>query len=232
MDTTHRSRAFAVALSLIVSGVLLASASPASAAAKLKADYRFEGSLKSSVGSVTGLVREGPAGQFLIKRVKGSKEGVWKWPQGTGLRLDGAHLAVGPGKGTYSFVMLVRLDAVDGYRKLIHFKDLSDDNGIYVDDGTLYAYDLDYSAVVVQPLVWYQIVVTRSATNSVRTYVDGTRVLRVADPTGTQVLGPDDFLRFLLDDEGTMDEETGGMIARLRIYNDALSATQVRNLGA
>jgi len=230
MDTTHRSRASAVALSLIVSGVLLAGASPASAAAKLKADFRFQGSLKSSVGSAR-LVREGSAGQFLIKRVKGSKEGVWKWPEGTGLRLDGAHAAVGPGKGTYTFVMLVRLDAVDGYRKLIHFKDLSDDDGIYVDDGTLYAYDLDYSDVVVEPLVWYQIVVTRNATDGVRIYVDGTRVLRTADPTGTQVLGPDDFLRFLRDDEGTMTEESGGMIARLRIYNGPLTATQIRDLG-
>lgn len=231
MDTTHRSRTFVVVLSLIVSGSLIAVASPAFAVAKLKADYRFEGSLKSSVGSVGGLVREGPAGQFLIKRVKGSKEGVWQWPVGTGLRLDGAHAAVGPGKGTYTFVMLVRLDAVDGYRKLIHFKDLSDDNGIYVDDGTLYAYDLAYSDVVVQPLTWYQVVVTRDATEVVRIYVDGTRVVRIADPTGTQVLGPDDFFRFLRDDEGTMDEESGGMIARLRIYNDALTATQVRNLG-
>jgi Concanavalin A-like lectin/glucanases superfamily len=231
MNTRYRTRAFAFTLALITSGMLIAGASPASAAAKLKADYRFEGSLKSAVGSVAPLVREGPAGQFLIKRVKGSKEGVWQWPEGTGLRLDGAHAVVGPGKGTYTFVMLVRLDAVDGYRKLIHFKDLSDDDGIYVDDGTLYAYDLDYSDVVVQPLTWYQIVVTRDATDVVRIYVDGVRVLRVADPTGTQVLGPDDFFRFLRDDEGTMTEESGGMIARLRIYNAALSASEVQHLG-
>ncbi len=231
MNTIHRTRAFAFTLALICSGMLIAGASPASAAAKLKADYRFEGSLRSSAGSVAPLLREGPAGQFLIKQVKGSKEGVWMWPQGTGLRLDAAHTAVGPGKGSYTFVMLVRLDAVDGYRKLIHFKGLTEDDGIYVDDGTLYAYDLAYSDAVVQPLTWYQVVVTRDAADVVRIYVDGARVLRVADPLGTQVLGPDDFFRFLRDDEGTMAEESGGMIARLRIYNDALSAREVQHLG-
>jgi hypothetical protein len=231
MLTIRRSRVFAIALSLTVSGMLVAGVSSASAATKLTADYRFEGSLKSAAGSVAKLVREGPGGTFLTKRVKGSRDGVWQWPEGTGLRLDAAHLAVGPDKGTYTFVMLLRLDAVDGYRKLIHFKGINNDDGVYVDDGTLYPYDLAYSDAVVEPLTWYQIVVTRDSTDMVRVYVDGTRVLRVADPAGSQVLGPDDVLRFLRDDEGTMTEESGGMIARLRIYNDALTAAQVGHLG-
>ncbi|MDH5223731.1 MAG: LamG domain-containing protein [Actinomycetota bacterium] len=224
----HLSFAATVTLTLIVSVALVSTAS--TAGAKLKADYRFEGSLRNSVGSAAKLTREGPGAVFLHKQVKGSRDGVWSWPEGTGLRLDGARKAVGPGKGTYTFVMLVRLDNVDGYRKLIHFKDLADDDGFYVDDGTLYPYDLDYSAVVVQPATWYQIAVTRDSSKVVRVYVDGARVLRVADPTGTQVLGPDNFFRFLRDDESTATEESGGMIARLRIYNGPLSGKRLKNL--
>lgn len=225
---THRSLTTTVVLVMITSMAVASTAS--SAGAKLKADYRFEGNLKNSVGSAAKLVREGPGAEFLTKRVKGSRDGVWMWPEGTGLRLDGARKAVGPDRGTYTFVMLLLLDNVDGYRKLIHFKDLAEDDGFYVDDGTVYPYDLDYSADVVQPKTWYQIVLTRDSEDVVRVYVDGTRVLRVDDPEGTQVLGPDNFLRFLRDDEGTETEESGGKIARLRIYNGPLSGKRIQDL--
>lgn len=229
MKQTRSLRTIA-ALVTIASLAVVASAAPASAAARLKADYRFEKNLASSAGTVAKLERVGTGDEFLRRRIDGVGDGVWKWPEGSGLLLGDARPAVGPGPGTYTFVMLVRLDAVDGYRKLIHFGPIDDDQGFYVHDHDLYPYDLAESSAVVKADRWYQIALTRDASNMIRAFVDGKRVLRVADPTGTQVLGPDNFLRFLIDDEGTTTEESGGMIARLRIYNDALTPKQIAHL--
>ena len=87
MSLTRRSWKAVVLNVLITSALLVGTASIAMAAPKLKADYRFEGNLKSSVGSAPRLFREGPGAEFLTKRVKGTRQGVWKWPEGTGLRL-------------------------------------------------------------------------------------------------------------------------------------------------
>ena len=215
---------------VIVIGVVLSSQG-ATAVAKLRADYRFEGNLRSAVGTVGKLVEEGTGGVFVTRRVLGSRQGVWRWPEGTGLLLNEAMPAVGPDADDYTFVMLLRLDSVGSYRKLIHLGAIGDDDGFYVYDRALLAYPQDVeSERAIQRDVWQQVVITRDAEGKERFYVDGDLVLREADPDGDQVLGPDGFIRFPIDDEGTMDEESGGMIARLRIFNDALSARQVRRL--
>lgn len=220
----------AAALATAVGSVAL----PAPAAVKVprpKADYRFEGSLKSSAGKQTRLVKEGPGVKLVRKAVLGNRERVLSWPEGSGVRLNKAGRVLGSNTGTYTFVMLIKLKKVDDYRKLIHFKDLLEDNGFYVDDGTLYAYPTDYSAEVVRAGRWYQIALTRDAAGMVKAYVDGKRVLVVDDVDGDQVLGPDGFLRFVRDDEDTETEESGGLMARLRIFSKPLTGKQIRKLG-
>lgn len=128
--------------------------------------------------------------------------------------------------------MLVRLADVDGYNKLIDFDNLQVEEGLYVDTGYLDVYPLEESdEAVVKDGRWRQIVLTRDGSERVKGYVDGDREVTVDDPTKSQVLGADEFLHFLKDDESTGDEESAGMIARLRIYSDALSDKKIRNLG-
>jgi Concanavalin A-like lectin/glucanases superfamily len=219
-------------VALLVAIVMVLGSLGATAVAKLRADYRFEGNLRSAVGTVGKLVEEGPGGTFVTKRVLGSRQGVWKWPEGTGLRLNDAVKAVGSATEDYTMVMLLRLDSVGSYRKLIHLGAIDDDSGFYVYSRTLLAYPQDVESTrAISRDVWHQVVITRDDEGKERFYVDGDLVLRENDPDDEQVLGPDGFIRFLIDDEGTMDEESGGMIARLRIYNDALSAKQARKLG-
>ncbi len=91
--------------------------------------------------------------------------------------------------------------------------------------------DLDYSDEdLVKDGRWYQIVQTRNRNDKVAAFLEGRKRVGAPDPTGTQALGVDGFLHFLSDDEVTGDEESAGMIARLRIFNDALSAKKVRKL--
>lgn len=215
-------------------GSMAAVAVPA-AAVKIpnpKADYRFEGNLKSSAGKQTRLVKEGTGIRFVRKRVFGVRERVLSWPEGSGVRLNRAGRVLGSNAGTYTFVMLIKLHKVDSYRKLIHFKDLLEDNGFYVDDGTLNAYPSGYSAQVVQAGRWYQIALTRDSSGMVKAYLDGKRVLAIDDVDDDQVLGPDGFLRFVRDDEATETEESGGLMARLRIFSKPLTGKQLRALGS
>lgn len=214
----------AVIFSLVALGTV-----PLAASANLKADYRFEGDLKSSTGGVPKLVKQG-AGDFVKQQVKGSHQKVLKYEEGTCLRLGDARKALGT-PGTYTFVLLIRLDSVGGYRKLIDFDNQQQDAGLYVDDKTLHPYDLDYSDEVIKRDRWYQLALTRDGDGDVRGYVDGDRVVKAGDPAEDLVLGPDEFLHFLCDDETQGDEESGGMIGRLRIFNDALSDKQIHKLG-
>jgi hypothetical protein len=222
-------RKLAIAVAAALAAAALALALPALAgAAKLKADYRFEGNFRSDAGNVPKLDKVGPGGEFVKKRVKGSRERVWRFPKGTGLRLEKAGLALGDDKGDYAFVMLVKLNDLKGYRKLIDFDNLQADAGLYVYYGSLLPYDLAESQPAILFGPWVQIVMTRNASGNVKGFVDGRRVVSVDDPGNTQVVGADSVLHFLLDDGG--DEQSGGQIARLRIYDDALSARRVRDL--
>ena len=94
------------AIAAISSLMAVALAMPATSSAKLTADYRFEGNLKSSVNGVPNLNTVGPGTDLKKAQVKGSRQGVFAWPEGSGLLLNQAHKAVGSGAGTYTFVML------------------------------------------------------------------------------------------------------------------------------
>jgi hypothetical protein len=211
-----------------------------SGAAKLKADYRFEHSFKSSVGSLPNLKPEGPprtcpCARFVRAQISGSKQGAWKWLEGDGLKLRKAGKALGHNGHTYTFVMLVNLDSVDGYRKLIDFDNLQADQGWYIYYSALYPYnlsDFDYSSQLVTAGHWRQIAVTRDRSGVVRGYVGDRKVGTADDPGNDEALGGATVLHFLIDDAVSGGREaTGGLIARLRIWDDALSSKQIKNLG-
>ena len=207
------------------------------AAAKPSADYRFEGNFRSAVNGAKDLAPEGPVRvcppceEFDSENVQGKNDGVWRWPEGDGLRLGKAGKVLGHGGKTYTFSFLVNLDATSSYRKLVDFEDREEDEGWYVYDESLYPYDLDdfdYSQQVIQAGEWHQIVLTRDGRGFVRGYVDGELLGKDRDPNKHQALGNADKLHFLIDDGGS--EHSGGMLARLRIWENALDKRQVKDL--
>jgi hypothetical protein len=212
----------------------LAFATGAAAKAKLTADYRFEGNYKSSGVDAPKLDPVGSAFTFDEVQVGGSLNGVWTWAVNNGLRLEQATKVLGSKGKAYTVVMLVRLDTVDGYNKIVDFENLDQDEGWYVYEESLYAYDLDGwvydEKLLVQAEKWRQIALTRTEHGVVRGYVGNKRIDGAPDEPKDFVLGPDKILHFLLDDSNP-DESTGGDIARLRIWDTALSKRKIKHLG-
>jgi hypothetical protein len=228
-----------IALAVFVLAVGAAGTPTALAGPKLTADYGFENNFKSSKGNAKDLKPEGPirtcpCAKFAKETIDGKKQGVWKWPEGDGLRLDKAKSVLGGHGKTYTFAMLVNLDHVSGYRKLIDFNDLTEDFGWYAYDRSLYPYSVsnfDYDKTPIQADNWRQIVLTRNSADIIGGYVDGQTIDKVKDRDKDVTL-VSDVLHFLLDDHLQDGEHTGGEIARLRIWDDALGPKQVKNLGS
>lgn len=229
-----KSRIACIAAGLAVA----ASLAPAVASAgSLSADYKFEDSFKSAVNGASALSPEGPSRicppceEFDRVKVKGKKQGVWRWPEGDGLRLGNAEKLFGDGGKTYTISMLVNLDTVSGYRKMVDFADFEEDYGWYVYSESLYPYDLgdfDYSKEKVQAGEWRQIVFTRDGSGFARGFVDGKQIGKDRDPN-KEVALHGNKLHFLIDDGA--GENTGGMIARLRIWENALDPDRIKDLG-
>jgi hypothetical protein len=203
----------------------------ASAGATLTADYRFENNFKSSGGGAPDLHEVESGGVFEDAMVGNSSNGVWTWQAGDGLRLNHATKVLGLNGRTYTFVLLVNLDEVDSYRKLVDFDNLNADEGWYEYSESLYPYDLsEFNRQEIQAGKWRQIALTRDEDGFVRGYVGDVRIGSARDRHRDIALGADKILHFLMDDSN-VDESTGGQIARLRVWDGALSAAQVKDLG-
>lgn len=136
---------------------------------------------------------------------------------------------------TYTIEMVINLSGDDDneHRRLIGFTDLSDsvgNNGIYISGaGTIDFYNGTSHLVTGSPLAvntWYHLVFTRNASNVISYYRNGVLI-------GTYTDSPNDFIpnaggyyivSFLKDDVG---EETSGKLARIGMYNEALSLAAI-----
>jgi hypothetical protein len=151
----------------------------------------------------------------------------------------------------YSAVLLAsfQISTVDVLAtKVLDFKNLSSDAGLYVDDATGLLGFYDGSGMLLgastSPFLsgqYVQIVLTRnSANNSVTVYANGTAQFSFTDSTGLAILGDktssgNSFLTLFQDDGTglggtTVAEGTVGDIARLRLYDGVLSPTQIAGL--
>lgn len=125
------------------------------------ADYRFQGSLGSMVGVATDLVEIGEGtGAFTDEGMIG--RAVLSFARGSGLSLSPT---TGVIEGTeYTIEILFRFDRLDGYRKIIDFKDGSNDDGLYVLDGCLNFYPRrPRSSIPIEADSYVQVVLTRDS---------------------------------------------------------------------
>ena len=135
---------------------------------------------------------------------------------------DGATLQAAIEPDNYSIEIDFSIDAVTSYRKLIDFRELSSDFGLYVDDGKLHFYDVEESSTVLfQPGGSYTLRITRDGdTGEFAAYVDGELVFSFDDNLQRAVF-PNSVVSLFLDDEDTQNEETGGALHGVRIYDPA-----------
>lgn len=224
----------------------------------LEADYQVQGVYTSSVGTIGPLTVVGPAGgvAFITDTVNGNPQQVLNISANNTMPPfieSGVQTQTNPflSASNYSVVLLANfnLNTADVVAtKIFDFKNLSSDAGLYVNamSGTL-AF-IDGSGVIqgtggaaISSLTYAQIVLTRdSSTNLTSVYLNGTLAFSFTDNVGLAVLGDssmsgNSFLTLFKDDGmglgGTMlSESTQGNIARLRLYDGVLSATDVMKL--
>jgi hypothetical protein len=235
--------------------ILLARAS--AEAATVAADYQLQDVLTSSVGSIGPLNIVGTASDaaFQSDTVNGQTQEVLTFQTGfdanTGtFNSAGVQTQTNPylSSTTYSIVLLAKFQLAPTdpiATKILDFKNLSSDDGVYVNsDGTM-AFNgvtpLPVGGTPVPPATYVQIVLTRDgATGLVSAYQNGVLAFQFTDSAGQAVLGDatasgNSFLTLFIDDatgvgSPVTQENTVGSMARLRLYDGVLSAEEVAAL--
>lgn len=193
--------------------------------AVLQGDYRFQNSRASSTGQPPDVTDLGTNG-FASATVDGNSTTVLTFSQNNGLSLAPTTGVVA--NDAYTLVVLFSLAQTNSYRRVADFKNGTSDHGLYVLDGRLYFYPAAYgSAVSISDNTYVQVVLTRDASGVVTGYVNGTQQFQFTDTGAIAIIDGGNTLRFFRDDGS---EASAGSVARFRIYNGALTATQVAAL--
>ncbi|MBA2920436.1 MULTISPECIES: PEPxxWA-CTERM sorting domain-containing protein [Sphingomonas] len=197
-------RTFALAAAVAV-------AMPASAA--VVGDFRLDGSLANQAGGALTLAGNGAT------------------LGATGLSFAANHGPTISGFASpadYSIEFSFRFDTTSGYRKLADFLNRGSDTGLYVHDGRLAFYNVTESASVAFAANQLATVVfTRAADGTSAGYVNGNKLIGFTSPSLT-ALQSDLFL--FRDDAVNGGEASAGFVDYIRIYDTALSATEVAAL--
>lgn len=223
-------------IAALAMGVLSWIATAASATATPSADYQFQNALASSVGTPPALTDLGPdANSFASGAVNGSSQAVLTFPADNGVQLAPT-TGVIP-NDTYTIAVLFRFATVtggDGWRRIVDFKDGTSDRGLYVYRGALELYpDARGTTATIKAEGYVQVVLTRDSTGTVTGYVDGAKQFSFDDSLlNDAVIDANNTLRFFRDNEsgGFPGEASAGAVARIRLYDEALTAEQVAAL--
>ena len=196
------------------------------------ADYRFENSLADSVGAATELSAIGAhATGFIDEAVLGQTRPVLTFDRGSGLELTPASVVIG---SEYTIELVFRFDRLDGFAKIVDFNNATEDCGLYSLDGRMDFWPITagFGAAVVEADSYAHVVLTRDATDNVVAYVNGARQLSFHDTGDIAVIDANDTLRLFSDDTVTANEDSGGAVSRIRLYDGPLSASDVAALAA
>ena len=195
----------------------------------LKADYQFQNTLKSTTGTAPDLVNIGSSGAntFTTATVDGQSRTVLTFPENNGLALPSTTGVIS--NDTYSIVVLFSFtDATSGYRRVLDFKNGSQDTGLYFLHGNMNFYDVASATTTsITSNTFVQVVLTRDAARNVVGYVNGVQQISFTDTGDLGVIDLNNILRFFQDNGS---EASAGSVARIRIYDSVLSPTDVSGL--
>ena len=187
------------------------------------ADYQFQLNLNSSVGSPPALQNIGAGNIYASEAVDACSQLVLQFPLHNGVRLLPTTGVIPT--NIYTIVMLFRLDQTNGWRRLLDFKAASIDTGLYVRDGRLNFYPvIEATSPNIPSGTYAQVVLTRDSASNVVAYVNGVQQFTFVDSGFSAVLTGANDLRFFKDDT---TEESGGAVARIRLYAAAMTPGQV-----
>ena len=191
------------------------------------ADYRFQRTYGSVVGNAPDLVDVGRSAAAFVFDASVDRT-VLSFSARGGLALAPATGIVY--RDVYTVELLFRLDRVDGFRKIVDFKDGSDGGGLYVQDGCLTFFPKNVRAGTgIRPHSYVQVVLTRDSSERVVGYVDAVRQFAFRDADGLAEIASE-TLRFFADDSTTRVEYSNGAVTQIRLYDRALTAGEVAAL--
>ena len=198
---------------------------PAQAVPAATADYYFQGSLESSLGTAPDLVEvEEGSSVFTVDGRTGVT--VLRFAGGRGLALAPTTRVIR--SSGYTIEVLFRFDLTPGFRKVIDFKNGSTDDGVYLLDGCLIFFPKEQDALTgIGSDSYVQIVLTRDAADRVVGYVDGVPQFAFNDRGGLAEVGGSNSLRFFVDDVTTTGEWSSGAVSQIRLFDQALTANEV-----
>jgi concanavalin A-like lectin/glucanase superfamily protein len=207
-------------------------ATSAGAAPNLTADYQFQNSHSSSVGTPPDITDIGAGTNFFTTEVAGGHPAtVLDFPQGNGLSLSPTTGLAG--SNSYSIVMYFRFADTSGYRRILDFKNGTEDAGLYQLNGILDFYpDAGGSTPTIIAGTYAQVVITDDG-GTVTGYVNGQQQFQFDDTANQDAtIDANNTLRFFQDNtsgSGT-GEDSAGAVARVRLYDGPLSSSDVANL--
>ena len=223
--------------SLVTAAALTFAAS--ARAANLMATYEFSNSFAASQPGMAAVQPVDPLGQnqFRAETVFGQPDTVYRFQgdaspatnQG-GLLLNTAGMIP---VNDYSIEMVISMDQTSSWRRILGVSDRTVDTGFYVYNGHLQVYpDTGVGPNPFNAGTWHHIILSVAPSGTIRGYIDGltdltstASVMNITSPTGT--------LDFFLDNAAggpTPNEYSSGSIARLRVYQGALTENEALSL--
>ena len=193
------------------------------------ADYRFDGDFESSIAGAPDLQELAPFGGVFAHDMALDRN-AWLFPAGSGLVLDASNLVPDT---QYSLLLQMRSALDTTYMKLVDTSDRQADHGLYFsyDDLGYYPRAFGDDNTLLTPNAYYTVVVTRAAGGEYIGYIDGVERFRFQDDAGESRVPPSGLLHFFRDDIDTNDvENSQGAVARLRVFDTALSPAEVQAL--
>jgi hypothetical protein len=206
-------------------------AASGAAGARLVADYQFNSSFLPSLGSTPALVASGAPGAFASEAPAGCQRPVWKFPTDSGLALS----TVGKlPQDRYTVIMQFRHQGPpSGYQRLLGFNgNPPPENGLYIVDGAqldLYndndPIDFEHKGPSAIPAGQFvEVAFSRSAAGMDTVYLNGVPEIAYLEVGNFSRL-TSNTISFFRDDT---TEEAPGAVARIRLYDDALTPAQIK----
>jgi len=209
-------------------GIFLAAALCAASTqgATLAADYRFEGSLKSSVAGAPDAMLEGAGfARFRDVNVLGVLHPVLDIGAPGGLQIATTGI-VDPNH--YSAVILVSLNSIGSYVRILDNNDASPNQGWFLFNGGLaFLTPNTDGPAVVQAQQFAQITLVKDG-SVVRGYANGAKQFEIGDTNSIGSIGTSGLIRVLRQADSSFSP--GGQVARVRLFQGALIDTEVASL--
>jgi Concanavalin A-like lectin/glucanases superfamily len=214
----------------LIFAATLAAAAP-SYGASLMATYEFNNSFAANEPGMAATNPVNPLGlnQFQTDSVFGQSENVYRFDgspafaSNAGLQLNTSGMIA---TNNYSVEMIFSLDTTSGYRRLVGVDDRTTDNGFYVLSDHLTVYPTGGSGPnLLTTTSYHHVILTVATDGTVSGYIDGLTDFSTVTSV-MNITSPGQMLDFFLDDSVVQGEYSSGSIARLRIYDGALTAPE------